>query len=71
MLEQICRDKMEQIVKETFYNKYEYYNFKINLLICIKINLKMSVFLQTGKATLYKTNGTGRDSYIYYNSGGF
>ncbi len=31
----------------------------------------MSVFTQTAKAALYQPNGTGRDSYIYGNNGGF
>lgn len=31
----------------------------------------MSILQNTGKATLYNTNGTGRDTYIYCNSGGF
>ena len=31
----------------------------------------MSIFTQTAKATFYNPNGSGRDSYIYFNSGGF
>ena len=31
----------------------------------------MSVLSSAGKAHIYQTNGTGRDTYIYNNSGGF
>ncbi len=30
-----------------------------------------SIFVQTAKAAIYKQDGSGRDSYIYINSGGF
>lgn len=38
----------------------------------LNINLFLMSFLANcGKAQIYKTDGTGRDTYIYNNSGGF
>ena len=31
----------------------------------------MSIFANAGRAKIYNTDGTGRDTYVSFNSGGF
>ena len=36
-----------------------------------KLIKKMSILASAGRAKIYNTDGTGRDTYVSFNSGGF